>query len=141
MIAVQPQCFLSATLPHPPGINATYRVGQRRFYKSNAARDWEQAALLTLRAAGFRTLPPGVYWVGVAVDLYTIALDLDGPLKLLLDTLEAALGVPDSRVGALMMHKTRVHHRADQRLDVRVVVVPLEDPDQFNACTARAPAS
>lgn len=139
-----PACSLSATLAHPVGVNGLWRYARAgrnvvRVYKTAEARAWEQAALLDLRAAGFRTLPEGVYWLAIDLHLYTVALDLDAG-KIVLDTIAVALAVDDRWVGELIVHKTRVHHRAEQRLDVRVRIVPLEDPAEFNCWTARSTA-
>jgi hypothetical protein len=87
--------------------------------------------MLALRAAGFRTQPDGCYWIGVEMSLYTIALDVDAPIKLVLDTIEGALGVDDRWTGRLTVSKVVVAHRADERLEVQVSVQPVRNRDAW----------
>lgn len=125
-----------ARLTHPPGVNHLWRYARAgrtkvRVYKTGEARRWEAASLLSLRAAGFRRLPPGAYRLAVEAELYTIALDVDAPAKIVLDLLEVALGVSDSQVYELTLRKTRVHHRIEQHLDVRVRITPVDSHEQL----------
>lgn len=121
----------SAALPHPPGINATYRVG--RFagsscvYKTAPARTWDQDAFLLLRAAGWKPLPEGAYWLHVRCTLFTCRLDIDAPLKATLDIVAAALGVNDSCIGSLLATKVPATSRADQRLELLVRAYAVDD--------------
>lgn len=124
--------ILQATLRAAPGVNATYRTARSgHWYLSNRAQQWEQDAMLALRAAGFRTQPDGCYWIGVEMSLYTIALDVDAPIKLVLDTIEGALGVDDRWTGRLTVSKVVVAHRADERLEVQVSVQPVRNRDAW----------
>lgn len=122
---------VSATLPHPPGINATYRSGRGRWYKTARARQWQQDALLLLRAAGIRTLPAGSYWLALALTLCTVRLDADAPLKLVIDTVAEALGIDDRCVGLFVVRKLPVRSRAAQRLHVGLCLHAVDGVGQF----------
>src|SRR5947209_15723957 len=108
--------MLSASLPAAVGVNRLYGRGRQGLYKSRAAVMWTMSALVRLRLAGFRTQPEGVYWIEIDLDVRTIALDIDAPLKLAIDVVSLALGIDDRWVGRLGVRKVRVRQRADQRL-------------------------
>jgi len=128
---------LRAVLPPPPSINATYRSGRGVWYKSVRARAWEEEALLLLRAAGFQAQPLGSYWIGVELTLWTCRLDLDAPIKLVLDTVEEALGINDRWVGRLTVTKLLADHLADQRLELRCEARSIAGKQDFNALSER----
>ena len=65
--------------------------------------------------------------------LYTIRLDADAPLKLVVDTVAAALGIDDRQLGALVVRKIPVRRRADQRLELWAEVRPVADAGEFAA--------
>jgi len=140
MSAVAPAVLeLRATLPLPPGINHTYRAGRgrhgdcARVYLTPAAREWTQSALLTLRAAGWRRLPTGMWWLSLDVTLVMIRHDIDAPVKALLDVVAAALGVDDRQVGHLDVIKVRAGSPADKRLEVFVRAGAVADLEEWNA--------
>jgi crossover junction endodeoxyribonuclease RusA len=92
------------TLPLPPGVNNQYVTVNGRRVLSRAARDWKrqaQAAMsrVELPPAFAATLQNG--YLAVFIDFYfetPLRRDLDGGLKIALDTICAALGIDDRRV-------------------------------------------
>lgn len=132
---------LHAILPHPVGINGTYRIGRRPngqpvLYKSARASSWQDDALLYLRRAGFRRLPPGHYFVALHCGLFTKRLDLDAPLKLLIDTVAEALGINDRDVGALTATKIHGPRGSEERIELKALVIPMTSPTEWNALAA-----
>jgi Holliday junction resolvase RusA-like endonuclease len=116
---------LEATLPYPVGVNRAWRHARGRTYKSREAQRWQTEASKTLQAAGLRPLPPGDWRIRLDYELFACrsGLDLDAPLKLLLDTVcMGGLGIDDRNVVEIHGRRRRVPHRAGQRLDVRIVV-------------------
>ncbi len=138
MVAAIPR-ELTATLPQPPGINATYRAGCGRYgavtrvYKSASATTWDQDAILILRGQGWKPLPAGRYWLCLCCTVFTCRLDIDAPLKALLDVVAAVLEVNDACIGALSVTKIPVKAKADQRLELVARVYPADDPDEWAA--------
>lgn len=134
----------AVTLDHPPGVNRLWRYARIgagvRVYKTVAAREWENEAMLALRAAGVRALPPGAWWLALSCALHTCRLDADAPLKIVLDVVAAALAVDDRHVGSLAAQKIPVHHRGDQRLELRLSAYPLADAGAFADLSRRAAA-
>ncbi len=120
MAEMQYPAEFTADLPHPVGINRTYRSGRHGWYKTAPARAWEDAALLALRAAGFRPLPAGEHSIHLDLVLRTRRLDLDAPLKLVIDVVAKALDVDDRCVQALRVEKVVVGKREEQGLEVHV---------------------
>ncbi len=135
---------LTAILPAPPGVNSIWRTGRRRdgvsirVYKTPRARAWDEQAILLLRAAGWRPLPPGLYWVALCCTVFTCRLDIDAPLKALLDVVASALGVDDACIGALSAVKMPATARADQRLELQVRIYQVEDKAEWEAHSRRA---
>jgi len=100
----------TAILSHPVGVNSLWRAGRSRagtatIYKTAAARAWSDGALLELRAAGWRPLPEGAYWVHLSCVLVTCRHDIDSCLKQGLDVVAAALEVNDGCIGSLIASK------------------------------------
>lgn len=126
MAELQYPADLTADLPHPVGINRTYRSGRHGWYKTAPARAWEDASLLALRAAGFRPLPPGEHSIHLDLVLRTRRLDLDAPLKLVIDVVAKALGVDDRCLQELRVQKLVVARPAEQSLEVRVSMARQE---------------
>lgn len=146
-----------ATLPHPVGVNRTYRIGYNRktrkytFIKSKKAGSWEDAALIVLKGSGFTQQPEGMYWCSIHLTLYTSRLDIDSPIKATLDLIMKALsreelrgntkkvysGVEDRFNGELVVHKVFVTPQAEQRLEVEVEVWPIKTKKEFNQHTQR----
>jgi hypothetical protein len=93
--------------------------------------------MLALRRAGFRLQPAGCYWIAVELRLFTIALDLDAPIKLCLDVVEGALGIDDRWIGWLTDLKVLVARRAEQRLEVEVSVQPVRDRHEWRELSER----
>lgn len=115
---------LEAILPYPVGVNRVWRHGRGRTYKSAAARHWQVEATRILRAQGLRALPAEHWAIRLDYELFACrsGLDLDAPLKLLLDTVADGLDVDDRHVTEIHGRRQAVRHRPDQRLTVRVMV-------------------
>jgi crossover junction endodeoxyribonuclease RusA len=84
---------MNFTLPLPPPLNAVYKTGQGRFYKSKKAKDWEQEAYFviksqTRRYKSLQELTSPLY-VGITLFLKRDR-DIDSSMKLLFDLLEDA---------------------------------------------------
>lgn len=108
-------------------MNALYRYARHgnatRVYRSARAVQWRDDALLLLLAAGRRTLPAGEWWVSLTCIVHTCRLDVDAPLKIVIDTAVIdALGIDDRSVGHLEVFKVPVRRRADERLKLRLRV-------------------
>ena len=96
--------FLRFELPLPPGINNQYATVNGRRVLSAEARRWRGAAeqhigALDIEAAFVAALREG--YLAVFLDFYfatPLKRDLDGGLKIALDSICAALGVDDRRV-------------------------------------------
>lgn len=78
------------TLPMPPSINRTYKVGQGRFYKDNGATAWSTEAQWYMKAEGVQKLPEGRYGLSIWFDGLRKNADLDNRVKIIQDTLQAA---------------------------------------------------
>jgi hypothetical protein len=116
---------LEATLPYPAGgVNRLYRSDRGRVHKSAAARQWQQEASATLKASGLRPLPPGDWRIRLDYELFACrgGLDLDSPIKTLVDVVAAGCRVDDRHLAELRGRLHRVKHRREQRLRVRIIV-------------------
>lgn len=126
---------LQAVLPPAPGVNALYgysRIGQNgtRVYRTARAEEWAQWAHLLLRAAGFRSLQDKPCWISLELIVYTTRLDIDAPLKIVLDAVQEALCMDDRYVGEL--HVVKIPAKpADQRLEIHAVIRPACDREAF----------
>src|ERR1039458_3754800 len=91
---------ISVDLPYPVGVNRVTRFDRGRAHKATEAREWQESAARHLLLAGMRRLEPGEYRVRIEYTLYACngGLDLDAPLKLLMDTIELSLGISDAYV-------------------------------------------
>lgn len=89
---------------------------------------WEQDAMLHLRAAGFRPQPRGTYWLGIDITLFTSSLDCDAPAKAIVDIVSKALSVDDSALGQLTITKHIVQNRNEQRVEVHCRIYSAPDP-------------
>ncbi len=110
-------------------MNRIWRVGRSagstRVYKAAPAVQWDHDAVLLLRAARWRTLLPGCYWLALSLALHTRRHDIDAPLKLALDAVATALDIDDACIGLLTVVKLLMLARAAERLDLRAVVHPV----------------
>ena len=78
------------TLPMPPGINRTYKVGNGRFYKSAEAKQWEEDAYYLIKACrNQKRLWSEKVHIIMSCTKYR-ELDIDAPIKIVLDALENA---------------------------------------------------
>lgn len=118
---------LTATLPHPIGLNDTYKIGRGRFYMAAPARKWQQDAFILMRAAGWRPLPEGLYWLHLTATLFTVRHDIDSPVKTMLDVVASVLEVDDSSIGSLVVTKGAAMSKDDQRLDLLVKIYEVDD--------------
>ncbi len=92
------------TLPLPPGVNNQYVTVNERRVLSRAARSWKRQAQAAIRRVDLpldfaATLQNG--YLAVFIDFYfetPLRRDLDGGLKITLDTICASLGIDDRRV-------------------------------------------
>jgi len=126
-----------ASLPHPVGVNAIWRAGRFagscRIYKTPPAVKWDTDALFSLRAAGWRPLPEGKYWLHLNAVLYTVRHDIDSCLKLTLDVVAAALGVNDGCIGSLLVTKVSVKTKVDERIELVAKIYVVDDRDDWAA--------
>lgn len=124
----------SATLEHPPGINATYKTTRNtsRIYKSAPAKNWTEDSLDTMEKMGWKSQPEGLYRMQILYAIYTIAMDVDGPEKLLIDTISQGLNVNDRWLGQPFGVKFFASSRKAQHLDVIVRLDPIESKSEFN---------
>lgn len=75
------------TLPIPPGINATYKIGHKTFIKSQAAKDWEEECGYLLIGEKIKKSLEGP--LVVEIELYLKRdRDVDSVIKITLDLLE-----------------------------------------------------
>lgn len=126
--------YLYAVLPHPPGINRTYRSTRGgRWYKTDSAAIWQEQAALHLRLAGFKPQPAGTYYLSLSLVLVTCRLDLDAPLKLAIDAVSRALCVDDRWLGTLAAVKLPATGQDDQRLEVHCRIERVSDAVGFRA--------
>lgn len=96
--------IISFTLPLPPGVNNQYVTINGRRALSPEARRWKKMATQALDRIEFppafsALLPDG--YLAVFLDFYfetPLRRDLDGGLKIALDTICQSLGIDDRRV-------------------------------------------
>ena len=83
----------------PPGINRTYGKGRGRVYLTHEARAWSKGAALVIGAEAGK-----IGWKDyggeyeIQITMYGSRLDVDAPVKLILDTVTRKLGFDDSHV-------------------------------------------
>lgn len=93
----------------PPGINTQYKRNRNGMvFVNKLHRIWAEKAALIIgaRAAelGWEAQPDEEYYVEIA--LYNFTLDVDAPLKLILDTVSRKLDFDDSKVRAVWIGKS-----------------------------------
>lgn len=115
------------TLPYPPSANRYWRVWRGRMVKSEAAREYQQNAKLSL-LAGWRQSEWQKAFAGpvrVEIDVYrpTKRGDLDNSIKVLLDALKGVAFVDDDQVVEL----TAARHDDKANPRVEVNVTPWEE--------------
>ena len=106
------------TLPLPPPINQTYGIGNRRMYKTDKAKEWENLA-------GYILLPlrPKNPMKGRLCAKFTMFLkwdrDLDSSLKLLFDLMQKMrFYVNDSQIDEMRIKK--VKDKENPRLEIEI---------------------
>ena len=126
--------MLAIRAPLPPTTNNLYFVGQRRLVLSSAGKNYkEHVGWLTreaMRVPGSWPIQPPY---AVSVHFYLEnrrRRDVDGSSKVLIDGIFAALGVDDSLISDLDLHKR--YDKANPRADVvvRAASAPLLLPDK-----------
>jgi len=75
------------TLPLPTAINATYKTGNGRFYKSEEAKAWEWDAKKAIRKQFKGGLYDTVVYVGLEF-FFKRDRDIDSGIKIVLDALQ-----------------------------------------------------
>ena len=96
-------------LPLPVGINSLYKQGRHGWYKDKKAVDWQTEALWTIKTVKIpKDKYNSVYITWFIKDKRKH--DIDGPLKLLLDTLvKANLFKDDNDIFFLQVQKILIH--------------------------------
>lgn len=115
---------MTVTLPYPPGVNALYRTVRGRPILSAKAREYRRSVGLRCAAAGMRL--PALHDVEVTIYLYRRrrAGDVDGPIKLLLDSLQGLAFKNDAQVRDLHVHRRDDKNDPRVMVDVRPAKVP-----------------
>jgi crossover junction endodeoxyribonuclease RusA len=107
--------LLRATLPLPPGINASYKTGNGKFYGSSELKQFKEEAHYVLVACGFnnpvideikaskRKVP-----LTLQIDFFFETLykrDVDGGVKAVQDAVFQPIGLNDNLVKRLIVEK------------------------------------
>ena len=105
------------------GVNAAYKIVRRRLYKSKAAMIWQDQ----VRKACPYTGRPVKCPVVVEVTFYfpSSVNDIDGPVKLLLDSLQGLVYLNDRQVVHLAINKDL--DRKSPRTEIVVSLSPREE--------------
>lgn len=124
---------LSLTLPMPPSINAQYTLarGTKRRVLTKAARDFKKQAsnIILLMQQQSKITPVeerafATNLLGVYMTFYfetPMRRDLDGGLKIALDTIAESLGFDDRNV--VDLHLTKQIDPLDPRLEVEIETI------------------
>lgn len=96
----------------PPGINDTYKIssksGKAEMYKSAEANLWSaQAALLIGAKAGESNWVDDSQHYELSIIFTNWRLDIDAPIKLVVDCLSQKLGFNDNRITKLTIEKNK----------------------------------
>ena len=84
---------------NPPGINQTYGYGQGRVYMTDVARSWsEGAAFIVGSEAGMQNWEDIFDYYQIFIKFNNWNLDVDAPIKLVIDTVTRKLGFDDKRI-------------------------------------------
>jgi Holliday junction resolvase RusA-like endonuclease len=106
----------------PVGVNATYRTGRGRWFKSPEAEAYRTALQLVAKRAMRGKAPmSGELEVRLLFAFATARNDIDGPIKSSLDALESVVYQNDRQVGALKVRK--IKDPEAPRVEVEVVEV------------------
>lgn len=121
---------MTFTLPLPPSINATYRMGKGNFYKASTVKAWEAEAAWVMKTQ--------LTWhgplTGPVVVLITWYLkrdrDVDAGMKVVLDLLQSQRVIEnDNQV--VMAPPVKLH---DTQPRCVLQVFPLHHPDTVDQC-------
>lgn len=113
---------LTFTLPLPPALNATYKIGNRRMYKSQEATDWEHDAYFIIQKEK-RHQKAYTGSVEFSMEMFLKRdRDCDSSLKLILDTLQKTQVLEnDNQVTALHVFKNK--DKENPRIEVIVTEI------------------
>lgn len=78
--------MIEVTLPLPPSINATYKTGNGRFYKSKKAKEWEEEAGWLVKKKRAKKLT-GDVWMTMEIFI-TRKRDIDSTIKICQDLMQ-----------------------------------------------------
>jgi Holliday junction resolvase RusA-like endonuclease len=117
----------------PPTTNHCYGLtvkgGKAVMYKTQAAKDWQEMASLIIN-----TQQKHQDWskVSVAVDITfhchrPVKRDVDGGIKITLDTVAAALGFNDSKVVWLQAGKDKADAESEEQAEIMVNSIEVRD--------------
>lgn len=91
----------------PPGINSNYGFGNRKVYKTRETTDWsEKAGLIigsTINASGWNYQEGREY--GLVLIWSGTKLDVDAPVKVIMDTITRKIGFDDKHIKYVSSHK------------------------------------
>jgi len=97
---------MTYSLPLPPCLNQTYKIGNRNFYKAEEAKAWEKEAYYLLKSQN-RGKKPLIGQIDLEIDLYLkFDRDEDSSVKIIQDILaKAGIYENDKQVIDLEVHK------------------------------------
>lgn|SRR3990167_2748166 len=81
----------------PPGINETYLIGNKHFYKSEKAKRWEEDAAYIIGSEA-QEWEDKSEWYGINITLCNSNYDVDSSIKIVIDTISRKLGFNDKRI-------------------------------------------
>lgn len=94
---------------NPPGINSTYRIGKKHLYKSSESKTWSDSASQIIKNAanliGWEHKEGNLY--KVYISFTNLRMDVDGPIKLVLDTLAQSLDFNDKIIQQVCIEKLK----------------------------------
>lgn len=105
----------TATLHLPPTLNHSYGIANNRIYKTNEAKDWQEAVSWM-----FKNTPKFSGQVAVEIRMYLkYDRDIDSSLKLILDTLQTMEVYPnDKKIAELHVYKYK--DPENPRMELRI---------------------
>ena len=110
---------ITITLPLPPSINASYRVGNGRFYQSEEAKQWLADAYILLRQQWKE--PPTKARIGLVIRWYfKREADISNRLKIVEDAMQRVIYENDKQI------YQEVQFKFYDKVNPRVEIVPEE---------------
>lgn len=117
--------MLSVSVPLPPGLNQTYKTTSNSgiIYKDRKTVEWQNdAALLIGSAAGVQNFERD-NWYSVVLEFKSDRMDIDAPVKVVLDTLARKLNFNDRQIISLLVTKTPIK---DSTRELKITVMSHE---------------